>query len=187
MKKTKLYLFGLLALTMTIASCKKENPKPVETPPPPVNEEELITTFRITLTDPDGINPTVIATFRDIDGPGGNAPELFDTIRLKPNAVYHAAIQFLNEAANPAEDITEEIAEEAEDHLICFNISGVNTYIVRTDSDGTYEIGLASTWTTTAASQGKVLITLRHQPGIKNGSCDVGDSDIELDFVTIIE
>ena len=187
MKKTKLYLFSLFALTLAVTSCKKEDPKPVEVPPSPVNEEELITTFRITLTDPNGVNPAVTAIFRDIDGPGGNEPVQFDTIRLKPNATYHAAIEFLNESVNPVQDITAEILEEATDHLICFTISGVNTSIVRTDSDGTYEIGLASTWTTTAVSQGKIQIALRHQPGIKNGTCDVGDSDIELDFVTYVE
>lgn len=185
MKNKRNYLFGILFLTITLAACKKEDPVP--NPPAPENEEELITTFKITFTDPNGVNPTVTAMFRDIDGPGGNNPTVFDTIRLKPNASYHAAIQFLNESVSPAEDLTSEIQEEATDHLICFNISGANATVVRTDSDGTYEIGLASTWSTGAISTGTSMITLRHQPGIKNGSCDVGESDIELTFVTEIE
>lgn len=185
MKSKKIYLLGLLCLTMATA-CKKEK-TPVTTPPPHEHEEELITTFRITFTDPTGVNPNVIAVFRDLDGPGGNNPTAFDTIRLKPNATYHAAIEFLNESASPAEDITGEILEEATDHLICFSVSGANVSIVRTDSDGTYELGLTSTWTTMAVSTGNTTISLKHQPGIKNGSCDVGDSDIELNFVTEIE
>ncbi len=185
MKNRKNYLLGILFLTIIVASCKKDDP--VVNPPAPENEEELITTFKITFTDPNGVNPSVTATFRDIDGPGGNNPTVFDTIRLKPNATYNAAIEFLNESVTPAEDLTAEILEESHDHLICFNVSGANATIVRTDSDGTYEIGLTSTWTTTAVSSGNTVITLRHQPGIKNGSCDVGDSDIELNFVTEIE
>lgn len=185
MKSRKNYLFGLLFVTAIISSCKKENP--IVNPPLPDNEEELITTFKITFTDPDGVNPSVTAIFRDIDGPGGNNPTVFDTIRLKPNATYNAVIEFLNEAASPAEDITAEILEEAADHMICFDVTGANATIVRTDSDGTYEIGLASTWTTTAASSGTTVISLKHQPGIKNGSCDLGDTDIEISFVTEIE
>lgn len=185
MKNRKNYFLGLLFLTIVVSSCKKDDPVP--NPPAPVNEEELITTFKITFTDPNGVNPDVTAIFKDIDGPGGNEPSVFDTIRLKPNATYHASIQFLNEAASPAEDITSEIEEEAVDHLICFDISGANVTIVRTDSDGTHEIGLASAWTTTSVSQGNIIISLKHQPGIKNGSCDLGDTDIELNFVTKIE
>lgn len=185
MKNAKKYIFGILMLTAAIASCKKEDP--VTNPPAPHNDEELITTFKITFTDPNGTNPTVTAVFRDTDGPGGNDPSTYDTIRLKPNAVYNAAIQFLNESVIPVEDLTSEILEEAHDHLICFDVTGANITIVRTDTDGTYEIGLASKWTTAAASSGNTVITLRHQPGIKNGTCAVGDSDIEINFVTKVE
>lgn len=182
-----MYLVALVGSVLFMASACKKDPKPVQTPPLPANEEELITTFKITFTDPDNVNPDVIAVFRDIDGPGGNAPTAFDTIRLLPGTLYNASIEFLNESVSPAESITEEIQEEAVDHLICFAPSNVNTTIVRTDSDGTYEIGLLSNWTTGAVSEGSVQITLRHQPGIKNGACEVGDSDIELNFHTIIE
>jgi hypothetical protein len=29
---------------------------------------------------------------------------------------------------------------------------------------------------------GDVKISLKHQPGIKNGSCDIGETDVELLF-----
>jgi hypothetical protein len=186
MKKNSRYFIALLCTVLVAAACKKDD-KPVNTPPPPANEEELITTFKITFTDPNGVNPEVTAVFRDIDGPGGNEPTAFDTIRLLPNTLYNGSIEFLNESVTPSESITEEIQEEAVDHLICFAIANVNTTIVRTDTDGTYEIGLLSNWTTGAASEGNVTITLRHQPGVKNGQCEVGDSDIELNFRTIVE
>jgi hypothetical protein len=183
MKKLKIVLV-LVLFGSILTSCKKENP---ETPPPPTNEEELITTFKITFTDPNGVNPTYEAVFRDIDGAGGNEPTVFDTIRLKSNSTYNASIQFLNESVSPADTITNEILEEAVDHLICFNINGADVSIQRTDSDGVFEIGILSTWTTTNVSSGNVTISLKHQPGIKNGNCDLGDSDIELNFITKIE
>lgn len=184
MKNKKIYVLGF-AFLMIFSACKKDKVT-VTNPPAPTNEEELITTFKITFIDPTNTNPDVVAIFRDIDGPGGNAPTLFDTLRLKSNTVYNASIQFLNEAVNPIQDITPEILEEATDHLVCFSPSGVNLQIIRTDSDGQYEIGLRSKWATGNASSGNTVISLRHQPGIKNGTCAVGDTDIELNFVTII-
>jgi hypothetical protein len=184
MKKLHLGLLLFTISSVILSSCKKENP---ETPPVPSNDEELITTFKIVFTDPNGVNPTYEAVFRDIDVAGGNQPIAFDTIRLKPNSTYDASIQFLNESVLPADTITNEILQEAGDHLICFNINGVNVSVQRTDSDGLFEIGLLSTWTVANISTGNVTISLKHQPGIKNGNCDLGDSDIELNFVTKVE
>lgn len=185
MKKIKLTLVAATLLVAVVA-CKKETTPPA-TPPPPANEEELITSVRLTFVDTAGIHPTVVALFRDIDGLGGNQPSVFDTIRLKPNAVYAASLEFLNESVNPVDDITVEVLEEATDHLVCYSVFGANASIDRTDSDGTYEVGIASRWTTQGASTGSTQVVLKHQPGIKNGSCDIGDSDIELSFVTIIQ
>lgn len=184
MKKFKFLVAFAVGASVVLTACKKEDP---ETPPPPTNEEELITTFKITFTDPNGINPSYAAFFTDIDGAGGNEPTAFDTIRLKPNSTYNASIQFLNESVSPTDTITHEILEEAVDHLICFNINGANVSIQRTDSDGTYELGLLSNWITGNSSNGNVTISLKHQPGIKNGNCDLGDTDIELNFQTHIE
>ncbi|MES2554875.1 MAG: type 1 periplasmic binding fold superfamily protein [Bacteroidota bacterium] len=176
----------VLALTF-IGACKKKKKEEV-TNPPVVNEEELITTFRITFTDAGGVQPTVIAQFVDLDGAGGNAPTIFDTIRLQANTTYNASITLLNESVNPAEDLTVEVQEEDQDHLFCFSPTGsLNLGITRTDSDGTYEVGLLSSWAAQAISTGETTITLKHQPGVKNGQCDPGETDIELTFHTIIE
>lgn len=185
MKKIKIYL-GITALAVTFAACKKESSSPT-TPPAPSNEEELITSVRLIFADTAGIQPNVVAMFRDVDGPGGNNPSVFDTIRLKANTVYTATVEFLNESVNPTIDITAEIMEEAVDHLICYSVFGANVSIVKTDSDGMYEVGVATRWTTLGASEGTTLVTLKHQPGIKNGNCDLGDTDVEISFVTIIE
>lgn len=183
--KTSLYLFLAAAL---MVGCKKDDnsPKPSSSNPP-INEEELITTVKITFVDTAGIEPTVIVFFRDPDGDGGNAPTQFDTIRLAANSVYNATLEVFDESKNPIEDITTEIAQEADEHLFCFTPSSVNLNIIRTDSDGTYEIGLASQWTTGTASIGTTQVILKHQPGVKDGTCIPGDTDIELNFVTEIQ
>ena len=185
MFRNKITFAGILLL-LVFAACKKEK-NPITAPPAPVIEEELITTLKITFTDTSGVNPDVIAIFRDLDGPGGNAPTTFDTIRLKRMSTYFATIQVLNESVNPVEDITAEIWEEKASHLFCFAATGVSISILRTDTDGVYEVGINSRWTTGSATSGSTMITLKHQPGIKNGSCNVGETDIEVNFPTVVE
>lgn len=185
MKRIALVL-SVIALTAT--ACKKEKKKEVENPTNP-NEQELITTFKIVFTDTNGVLPNVEAQFVDVDGPGGNNPTVFDTIRLAANATYHATITLLNEAAIPAQNITAEVEEEGVDHLFCFDLtSGLNAVITRTDLDANnLPIGIMSQWVTGNASTGTSTIRLRHQPGVKNGQCDPGETDIELNFHTIIQ
>lgn len=183
--KASLYLF---LATVLIVGCKKDDdaPKPSSSTPP-ANEEELITTVKITFVDTASVEPTVTVFFRDPDGDGGNAPTQFDTIRLAANSVYNATLEVFDESKNPVENITTEIAQEADEHIFCFTPTNVNLSIIRTDSDGTYEIGLASQWTTGIASVGTTQVVLKHQPGVKDGTCAPGDTDVELNFVTEIQ
>lgn len=175
---------GMIALSLS--SCKKDDDL-VAVPPPDQNEVEVITTFTITFTDIGGTQPSASATFKDLDGDGGNAPSQFDTIFLAPNTTYSAEIVLLNETESPADTISNEVLEEAVDHLFCFSPSGNDVTITRTDTDGTYELGLQSQWVTGSASTSTTNITLKHQPGVKDGTCAPGETDIELDFVTKIQ
>ena len=179
----------LLILVSFALSCKKgkiENPVEV---PKDDNQEELITTFLLDLSDTTGNTPNIRASFQDLDGPGGASPTKFDTIRLKKNVVYNGTITLLNESVSPAENITDEVKNEAEEHLFCYQISQLSGLTInRTDSDGNYEIGISTIWISGSTAEiGKVKITLKHQPGIKNGDCDPGETDIELEFVVKIE
>ncbi len=185
MKRNKIAFAGILLL-LVFTACKKEK-NPISNPPAPAVEEELITTLKITFVDSTGINPTVVAMFQDVDGPGGNEPTALDTIRLKNMSTYHATIEVLNESISPSEDITVEILDEAASHLFCFAITGASASVSRTDSDGTYEIGVTSKWTIGSTSTGTAAVVLKHQPGIKNGSCNLGETDIEVVFPLIIE
>ena len=178
----------LSVLSLALAACKKEKKKEVENPTNP-NEQELITTFKIVFTDTNGVLPNVEAQFVDIDGPGGNNPTVFDTIRLVANTTYNATITLLNESVIPTQDITAEVEEEGVDHLFCFDLTnGLNAVITRTDSDAnSLPIGITSQWILGTASTGTSTIRLRHQPGVKNGQCDPGETYIELNFHTVIQ
>ena len=173
-------------ITLVISSCKKDEDL-VAVPPPDQNEVEVITTFKIILTDPTGTQPQVEAVFRDLDGDGGNAPSQFDDITLMANTTYNAEIILLNESETPVDSVSNEILEEDDEHLFCFTSTISDLAITRTDTDGTYEVGLQSQWVTGAAGNGSTHIILKHQPGVKDGNCTPGETDIELDFTTVIQ
>ena len=112
------------------------------------------------------------------------AYDRFDTIRLDSNCTYFATILLLNETASPVDTISNEVLEETDDHLFCFTPSGSSASVTVTDRDGNnLPIGLQSTWITTSAGSGTMNVTLHHQPGIKNGDCALGETDVEVLFV----
>lgn len=160
--------------TLIFSSCKKDKM--------PANEEELITTLKVTLTE-TGSGTVTTFQFRDPDGDAGNPPTQFDDIIVKPNTTYTAVLQVLNESATPTEDITDEIKAEAGDHQFYFTVTTANVTVSNLDKDGNgLPLGLTSTWTTGTASTGKIQIVLKHKPGIKASGDPItkGDTDIEL-------
>ena len=181
----KLGLLALAAFTTMLNGCKKDDDV-IETPDHE-HEEEVITTVTLTFTDAAGVEPSVTATFRDPDGDGGLDPDIHDTIRLANSVTYNVAITLLNETESPADDITIEVREEADEHLFCYTVAGANVGITRTDTDGIYELGIETDWVTGVASNGSVQVVLKHQPDAKNGSCDPGETDIDVTFVTEIQ
>lgn len=171
-------LLAIFILSIFIFSCKRN----VTTPPNP-NEEELITTFQFILKDSLGILPTQVVTYKDIDGDGGAAPSVWDTIQLQSNRTYLAEIVLLNESANPVDTISNEVKKEANEHIFCLEASPANIEITRTDKDGNnLELGLKSIWRSKNISQGTLQVILKHQPGSKNGTCTPGASDIDITF-----
>lgn len=177
MKTQKIALLLSVSLLLLATACDKKNPEPV-------NEEELITTLKLAFAPQGGGNAFTVQ-FQDLDGDGGNAPTRQDSILLQPNRSYAVTITLLNESdSTDVEDVTLEVKEEDDEHLFCFDASsGLNLTINRTDTDGTYPVGLATTWTTGAAAAGTLNVTLRHQPdGIKDGTCTPGEPDISVTF-----
>lgn len=183
-------IFTILMLSLVVFACKKDDKTPTPSNPngntPPPNEEELITTIVLTFTDTMGLTTPFTVTFADPDGDGGNAPTTHEVINLDSNKYYNVSIQFLDQSKTPAEDITQEVVAEADEHLICYNLSGTNLSVTRSDSDGTYELGVLSFWSTGLPSSGTVTVVLKHQPGIKDGSCGIGDTDVEVVFDVVI-
>lgn len=157
------------------------------------NEEELITSVIYTLKPADG-GANVTFAFKDIDGDGGNPPVYTYDGTLQQNKAYTGSLTLKNEAVNPAQDITPEIAAEADDHQFFYQISGEaasSLVIVYDDTDrGGKPIGIKSKVSTgNGKGNGILKITLRHQPdksasGVSTGNImnAGGDTDIEILF-----
>lgn len=168
-----------VAVLLSIAffqSCDKEDPQPV-------HEPEVITTVEVTLL-PEGEGDAVILKFFDADGElGSTAPVITVSGPLKAATNYSAAIELRNETVNPPQRITNEVADEANDHLFCFDVTG-DIGVTYLDHDGNGKpIGLFTTWEVGAAGSAQVTISLRHQAGTKTGECPGGgETDVQVTF-----
>ncbi len=180
--KTFFYFSAFVAIAYAINGCTDPSVLPIQT-----NDKELITTLKIELTDTITGNK-LNYFFRDLDGIGGKSPSQWDTISLNDSSYYRVNLKLLDESnANAVDDVSQEIFAERATHIICYAIQNVNTVINRTDTDGTYQLGLASTWKTGSSSAGDVVITLKHQPGSKNGGCTAGETDVEVKFRMLVK
>lgn len=187
MKNTKNILWALpLFSVLFFTSCEKDDPKIP-------NEEELITTLIYTLT-PEGGGTPVEFKFQDLDGDGGNDPIITNGI-LASATEYTGVLMLFDETETPAQNISEEVAQEAEEHQFFFSLTGVDATIVYADVDASGNpIGLTSTLTTGLASVGSLTITLRHGPaksasGVSTGDITNagGETDIEVTFDVTVQ
>ncbi len=186
MKSIKL-LALLFISAITLIGCSDDDPTPV-------NEEEVITTIIVTLT-PEGGGAQVVLQSKDLDSDGSNSPVITGGT-LAVNTTYAAAVVLLNENENPAEDITTEVAEEAEEHQFFYNASGVNiafAYAGANDANGN-PVGINFTVITGNAGTGTITVTLRHEPNkelsdVKGGNITNagGETDIVATFPITIQ
>lgn len=150
---------AVAAVAMVVSSCSDDDKPSVNTP---VNEEEVITTVITTLTNGSQI---ITLTSRDLDGDGPNAPIVTASGNLTANTTYIGTVKFLNELVNPADDITEEIREESDEHQIFFQAPAVLGTFGYTDLDENGKpVGLQFTYSTSNAASGNLIVTLIHEP-----------------------
>ncbi len=185
MKKKFLFMLAVGA-ALVLSACSNDD----DNTPDEVNEEEVITTLILTLT-PEGGGPTVTFTSRDADGDGPAAPELTVAGDLNADTTYTAAIVFLNETEDPAENVTIEVLEEADEHQV-FYIPGGGLNITPTYLDGDGDgnpLGVLMGFETGDASIGTFTVVLRHEPNKPNDGtlADAGgETDIEATFTGVI-
>lgn len=186
-------LYLSLAAIMAFTGCKKDEEDPVVTPPPVINEGELITTLRLTFYTLS-YGEYKYMTFTDLDGDGGSAPVIVaDT--LSADSIYNVEIEVLNESVVPTEDITQEILNEGDEHQFFLQQDPELLLLNYGDSDGNgFPIGQLHTCIVLTTGAGTLKVTLRHQPdkaaaGVSNGDITNagGDTDIEVVFPLVVD
>ena len=145
-----------------------------------IHEHGQPTTVILNFT-PDGGGDTLSFTWADPDNAGD--PQV-DSILLPDGSdhnhhdvqAYSLEVEVWNELEDPAEDVTPEIEELADEHQFFFTGSAVSGPATGTnasaiiehryaDSDeGGMPIGLVNDITTTAWGAGQLVVTLRHMP-----------------------
>ena len=184
MKNYALYSFILLT-GLLFTACSDD-----DTPPAPVDEEEVITTLMVTLTSNTG--QTITLNSQDLDGDGPNDPTISVSAPLSVATTYSGVIELFNETVSPAEPIHEEVAEESAEHQFFYTQGGnINVTTNYGDFDGNGNpLGLSFSLSTTSAGQGTMTFTLRHEPlkpndGTLSGAG--GETDLSVTFPITIE
>ncbi len=180
--KKQILLLPILTLLFMFTNCTDDSDS--------VNEEEVITTMTVTLTPVTGGTNVVLQT-RDLDGEGGEDSVVTVSGPLTSGESYSGSIVLLNETEDPAENITEEIQGEKEEHQFFF-VAGGNLDITTSYDDEDMNgnpVGLSFTLTAGSASDGNFTVILKHEPTKPNtGINDAGGiTDIEETFVITVQ
>lgn len=139
------------------------------------NVEELITTVELTFAPVGGGEP-VVATWAD---PEGDGDPVVDPIPLAAGADHALSVAFLNELADPPEDLTQEVADESDEHQVFFGGGAVEDGLLAVtyadeDANG-FPVGLSAIVAATGAGAGELVVTLRHLPPQDGEPVKTGD------------
>ncbi|MEM1056240.1 MAG: hypothetical protein AAGI52_11990 [Bacteroidota bacterium] len=159
------------------------------------NEQELITEVTVTLANTTNASDTITIVASDSDGDGAGITFSPARVTLTPGATYTGSVE-LRDTIN-GEDITEEIEEEAEEHLFSYSVSpstaGAVTitdtesdYVMGDENGGDFLVGLDFQFTVAGGASGNgtlnaILYHFDDEP--KTGSAVTSDEiDIDIDF-----
>lgn len=174
------------------------------------NAEEVITTVVLDFVPASGSASSFAWSDPEADG-----SPVVDDITLADGETYTVSVSFLNELEDPAEDITEEVGAEDDQHQVFVTGSAVQGPATGTnaaavvshayadaDANG-FPVGLENTVASLMPGSGTLTITLRHLPpendvAVKTGtlaedaassSLDAlpGDTDVSVDFALTVE
>ena len=177
-----------LALLASLSACDSGEPGDGG-----AGEEELITQVQVTLTNTADASDSVTITASDPDGDGAGITFSPARVALRPGATYDGAIELRDTVNN--EDITEEVAEEAEEHLFryTFQPTSAGTITITDNEDdytadrangGNYSVGLAFRAAVAAGASGTGTMTavLYHFDDAPKTSSTATSDEIDLDI-----
>lgn len=187
MKKLATIAMAFCAILLTFNACKKDE----KTVSPPLPGNEFLTTVRLIITNASDASDVHVATITD-PTVLPNAPDSINNpnVSLKANSTYNVQVLFLDETKSPAGNVTTDIYDRRNYHLICMEPSASNLTVTRTDLDTNnppLQIGLQDKFVTGAAGALTLNVQLRHQPNAKNGDCAPGSTDADVTYNVTIQ
>lgn len=188
MKKSFIILLATTGVLLAWSSCKKSE----QNVQAPVPDNEVITTVQLSAVNTTDPTDTPTAKWVKLNPADTSAPDLTHArLLLRPNATYNVQVKFLDETKSPADDITAEVKDRANYHLVCFSpASGLNLQISAADSDThtpPLPVGLSNVFRTTTISTGNLNVELHHQPTLKTGDCSLGSIDADVNFTVTVD
>lgn len=166
------------------------------------HDHEMMTTVVLDFASTDGAE-SFTATWADPDQSG--SPTI-DDIALTDGQTYVFSVSFLNELEEPAEDITPEIEDEADEHQVFFTGAAIDSLVSHSyqDSDDAgLPLGLENEFSTLTTGTDTLSVTLRHMAsedgqsiktsGLENTAATdgisalPGASDISVDFSLTVQ
>ncbi len=173
-------LSTIFIVSILASSCSNDDDNPGV-----VNEEETITTVKLSVTE-SGATTSQVYTWTESNQ---------DAITLDANTSYNFKIQFLDESdPDDVEDITEEVIAEKDEHFVFYQttVGGVTFDNAPDDTIDTDDIAIniSTNWSTTDAATGIIRAFLIHEPTSKSGDSRDdfgGETDIEVDFNVTVE
>lgn len=103
-------------------------------------------------------------------------------------------IKLLDESKTPTEDISEEVKEKSDEHLLVFTPApaALLTYTYGDKDARNLPVGLTGTVKTGATGSGSLRVQLRHQPPVsdkivKDGTPGPGSDDVNLNFNLVVK
>ena len=137
------------------------------------HEHEVITTVELTFTPTNG-GEDLVFTWADPEDDGN--PVIDDIVLQSATTDYQLSIAFLNELEEPFEDVTEEIAMEADEHQVFLTGTGVEgpatgtnddaliSHLYADSDDDGLPVGLLNDIRTLKTGTGELELALRHLP-----------------------
>lgn len=187
---TNKILIAFTFIALLFAACTKpddvENPQPVE--------QELITTVQLHVTGDSGFDKTFSYKVENGFGSTTQGNVSIDSIILAPGTIYDVEVKVLNEKESPAEDITEEVLEEKDEHLFLFvsaPSSGAGSITTQNGSkdNNNKPFNQVVEFHTGSNGTGALTVTLKHEPtnkDVTDPAAAGGETDAEAVFPVLI-
>jgi hypothetical protein len=186
MKRIILFITGISLLTFN--ACKKHDDHDHDDHN---HDNELITTVELKFIDATAGDTL---SFEWSQPAGLGTAITVDTINLKPGKTYQCSVELYDKSKTPANDLTLEIEEAANEHRFIYTSSTTRLSTQITDFDTQnppMELGLKFNAITTATGpvNGTLKAILRHYTSSspKSGGLANGSIDVDVSFPVTVE